>query len=546
MSRLRLKRLLKKGSKAYGVLQALEEISGERVCVVDEKDKILYGSGITAESRSSGVSVEDRIIAYVHATRDSAHVASVLSELFSLETEKKELASEVLERYRELNLLYDLADQLSECQNVETISKLILKEAQKLAPCSGGALYLGGGVNAELVLSSSFGIPLKDVVETRMMHKLYASVFESGKGQMVDDLSDYLEIPSEQQSAICVPIKSRIGVNGILVLYNSMCSTYNSGTLKIASSLAGQASPAIESARLYDREQELSKSFARFVPNEFFQSLGKSSVLDVGAGENARKEMSIFFSDIRAFTTLVEGKTPEESYQFINDYLACMEPSIRKYNGFVDNYIGDAILALFDDGGADNAVQAAIDSQMELQHYNLHRQERGEPPVSNGIGISTGQLMLGTLGSSDRLACSVIGDSVNTAARVESLTKTYKAAILITDLTYRNLIDPTRYLLRPVDKVRVKGKNSTVTIYEVMNAISESMLDKRLAAMSEYMKGWREYQERRPDDALVSFANALKIDKEDRVTRLYLGRCFHQLENGIPEDWDGVATMTSK
>ena len=79
-----------------------------------------------------------------------------------------------------------------------------------------------------------------------------------------------------------------------------------------------------------------------------------------------------------------------------------------------------------------------------------------------------------------------------------------------------------------------------------MNAITEPLLEKRLAAMSEYLKGWREYQERRPDDALVSFANALKIDKEDRVTRLYLGRCFHQLEHGIPDNWDGSATMSSK
>ena len=154
--------------------------------------------------------------------------------------------------------------------------------------------------------------------------------------------------------------------------------------------------------------------------------------------------------------------------------------------------------------------------------------------------------MLGTLGSADRLACSVIGDSVNTAARVESLTKSYKASILITDQTHVNLSDPSQYLLRPVDKVRVKGKSSGVTIYEVMNAIPEDLLQPRLAAMTEYMKGWHEYQNKQPGDALVSFANALQIDKEDRVTRLYLGRCFHQLEHGIPDKWDGVATMTTK
>jgi len=332
----------------------------------------------------------------------------------------------------------------------------------------------------------------------------------------------------------------------MVVLGCESARAYNSGTLKLVTSLAGQCAPAIESTRLTEYQRALARSFARFVPDEFLGALDHESVVEVDTGEHARKEMSVFFSDIRSFTTLVEGKTPEESYRFINEYLLQMEPGIRDHEGFVAEVVGDAIMALFGDGGADNAVRAAIACQHSLSSYNRTRLSRGDREVLSGIGICSGELMLGTIGSSERIKCGVIGDAVNTAARVEGLTKHYGAGILITHHTREKLQDPHVYQMRPVDRIRAKGKTRPMVIYEVLDALPEDVIERRLKAREDFMRGWDLYQEGQPGEALVAFAAALSTDADDRVTRLYLGRCWQLLENGMPDDWDGIVDMRIK
>ena len=154
--------------------------------------------------------------------------------------------------------------------------------------------------------------------------------------------------------------------------------------------------------------------------------------------------------------------------------------------------------------------------------------------------------MLGTIGSSERIKCGVIGDAVNTAARVEGLTKHYGAGILITHHTREKLQDPHVYQMRPVDRIRAKGKTRPMVIYEVLDALPEDVIERRLKAREDFMRGWDLYQEGQPGEALVAFAAALSTDADDRVTRLYLGRCWQLLENGMPDDWDGIVDMRIK
>jgi class 3 adenylate cyclase len=211
--------------------------------------------------------------------------------------------------------------------------------------------------------------------------------------------------------------------------------------------------------------QKTNLSIERFVPHAFLRIVGKPSIVDVELGDNKQETMSILFSDIRSFTTLSESMTPDENFTFINAYLERMGPVIRNHNGFIDKYIGDAIMALFTN--ADDAVRAGLAMLQTLAAFNAERRPVGQPPIGIGIGINSGSLMLGTIGEKQRMEGTVISDAVNLAARVEDLTKTYREPLLISEFTYQQLADPKVYDIRSVDVVVVKGKTRPVTIYAV-------------------------------------------------------------------------------
>jgi class 3 adenylate cyclase len=211
--------------------------------------------------------------------------------------------------------------------------------------------------------------------------------------------------------------------------------------------------------------KETNRSIERFVPHAFLSIVGKPSIVEVELGDNKRRTMTILFSDIRNFTTLSESMTPDENFAFINTYLERLGPVIRDHNGFIDKYIGDAIMALFE--SADEAVRAALGMQVALDAFNAERRLTNLPPIAIGIGINTGSLMMGTIGEKHRMDGTVISDAVNLASRVETLTKDYQVGLLISQYTHDHLVDPQAYDIRPIDVVVVKGKTRPVTIYEV-------------------------------------------------------------------------------
>jgi class 3 adenylate cyclase len=206
-------------------------------------------------------------------------------------------------------------------------------------------------------------------------------------------------------------------------------------------------------------------SIERFVPQAFLAIVGKPSIVEVELGDNKRKDMTILFSDIRNFTTLSEAMTPDENFAFINAYLERMGPVIRDHNGFIDKYIGDAIMALFE--SADDAVRAGLAMLDTLDAFNAERRAAGRAAINIGVGINTGILMMGTIGEKHRMDGTVISDAVNLASRLEGLTKTYHVGLLISQHTLENLADPKAYDIRPVDVVVVKGKTRPVPVFEV-------------------------------------------------------------------------------
>jgi len=276
----------------------------------------------------------------------------------------------------------------------------------------------------------------------------------------------------QPKSILCAPLINQEKLVSIVYLENNLTTgAFTAERVEILNLLSSQAAISIKNAQLYQHTAALNRAYQRFVPRQFLHFLEKLSIIDVELGDQVQLEMSVLFSDIRDFTTLSEKMTPKDNFQFINAYLSRMEPAILENNGFIDKYIGDAIMALFS-GSADEAVNAGLAMLQQLQLYNQERVESGETPIKIGIGINTGNLMLGTVGGQNRMDTTVISDAVNLASRVESLTKNYGVSLLITQHTYARLLNPSHYVIRPIDTVKVKGKSELVTVYEVLNANS--------------------------------------------------------------------------
>jgi adenylate cyclase len=273
-------------------------------------------------------------------------------------------------------------------------------------------------------------------------------------------------------------------------------------------------------------EEKLTDAYGRFVPHEFLHFLGYESILEVKLGDQVQKEMSVLFSDIRDFTSLSETMTPAENFQFINAYLSRMEPAITQNFGFIDKYIGDAIMALFD-GSADDAVKAGIAMLQELYEYNISRNRPDCPPLQIGIGINTGSLMLGTVGGQSRMDSTVISDAVNLASRVETLTKEYGVSMLITQNTFIELNDI--YDLRLIDRVTVKGKSQMVTVYEVFAADPPELRQKKLETKTLFEQALVLYNSDRCVEATRFFSGCLQINPTDNVAQIYMQRCLKRV-----------------
>jgi class 3 adenylate cyclase len=212
---------------------------------------------------------------------------------------------------------------------------------------------------------------------------------------------------------------------------------------------------------------KINASLERFIPREFLGFLKKENILEVELGDWTECSMSIFFLDIRDFTTLSENMSPQENFRFLNSFLNIFGPIVRTHGGFVDKYPGDGIMALFPDV-PDQALESALEMRERLIEYNTGRMNGGYVPIRFGIGIHTGPLMLGTIGENNRMDSTVISDTVNAASRLEGLTKKYSTDILISGDTVRALGSPGSFEVRFVADELVKGKGKAVQVFELV------------------------------------------------------------------------------
>ncbi len=293
-----------------------------------------------------------------------------------------------------------------------------------------------------------------------------------------------------------------------------------------------------------NRQKEMiAKKFAKKVSPQVAAQLLQNQKDIFSAAE---QEITIFFSDIRNFTAISESfENPKILIDYLNTYMSPMSEIIISYEGTIDKYIGDAVMAYWNapletKNHADKAVSCALKQIRELKKLNKTLQKKNFPPINIGIGIHTGNAIVGEMGSEGRSDYTVIGDSVNLGSRIEGLCKTYGAKILISDKTKKQL--SLNYKIREVDIVQVKGKNQAIKLYEVLGEGDFNENEKEQNRLYDYAK--RLYKEARFKEAYKLFEKANGI-KEDKLFELYMNRC-EALQKKNLKEFDAVHRFTTK
>jgi two-component system sensor histidine kinase ChiS len=300
--------------------------------------------------------------------------------------------------------------------------------------------------------------------------------------------------------------------------------------------------------RVQERTAELvalNRATQRFVPNEFLFNLGKKSIMGVRLGDQVQRDMTIFCSDLRNFTGLSEKLESQEIFNFLNTYYGRISPLVRRHQGFIDKYIGDAIMALFP-GDVGNAIEAAIAIQQEIGLLNNELKRDGIPPVGSGTGIHRGDLMLGTIGEEQRMETTVISDSVNLAFRLEGLTKIYGARIIVSQDALFSMEKPGSYRFRFLDRVRVKGKNKPVSVFEIFDGDPPEIGQFKADTLDSFERGLLHYYNQEFGQAQSFFRQVLDHHPHDRAAELYLMRAEYFDTHGVSSGWEGISTLDIK
>jgi adenylate cyclase len=261
-----------------------------------------------------------------------------------------------------------------------------------------------------------------------------------------------------------------------------------------------------------------------------------------------KKDLTVLFSDIRGFTSISERMTPEGLVKFLNEYLTKMTDLVFKYDGLLDKYMGDAIMAIW---GAPldqpdhvrRACLTALDMVEELHRLQKKWSTEGLPFLNIGIGVNAGPMVVGNMGSDRRFDYTVMGDSVNLGSRLEGLNKTYGTNVIASEMTFDRVKE--EFLARELDLVRVKGKDQPVKIYELLAPVKTASADQQTLAGG-FHAALVEYRKRNWNKAREGFQALLAQFPHDGPAKLYLERCDALSKNPPPADWDGVYTMTTK
>ncbi len=293
------------------------------------------------------------------------------------------------------------------------------------------------------------------------------------------------------------------------------------------------------------RREQLKKMFGQYVPEKHINEMLRSK--DTFSLHGESKDMTVMFADIRNFTTIAEGMAATDIVDMLNTYFTPMTEIIHQSFGTVDKYIGDLIMAFWgaplnDNSHATHAIQAALNMQAKLAQLRGMPSNNQWPEIIMGIGINSGKMNVGDMGSQFRRNYTVLGDAVNLASRIESLTKFYNVHILITENTQK---DQPGFVFRKIDRVQVKGRAEGIDLYEVI-CRQDALTSEQAEELHEYHTALNYYQNRQFKEAHVLFENLTKRSPHIKIYGIYLTRTQEFIETPPPDSWDGIFTHAHK
>jgi adenylate cyclase len=293
-------------------------------------------------------------------------------------------------------------------------------------------------------------------------------------------------------------------------------------------------------------KRQLAGRFGQYVPPEVVERILADPVKYNMQPRDA--ELTILFADVRGFTGISEALRPEELREYINEYLTQMSSIIRsRYRGTLDKYIGDAIMAFWgapleDPQHARNGVLAALEMQRQCEALNASFAARGWPTLKIGVGVNSGTVRVGDMGSQVRLAYTAMGDAVNVASRIEGRTKSYAVGILVGKPTRERV---TEVVFREVDRIRVMGRDEPVTIYEPLG-LARDVGQNVLAELELWNCTLRAYRNRQWDEGELNIANLVRMNPTCGLYRVYSARLAEKRRDPPPPEWDGVTAFDEK
>jgi adenylate cyclase len=466
---INLKKLISKKNLRAIVTGAIATMDAP-IAIRNIEGVILFGEDSHPCLYTHPITLADEVIGYVTGTQKAAFIADLLSYAASSDLDIRTLAVDTLDKYEEVNFLYDFSSKIATCLGVSEVSQLVITEAKKLIEATNISVMLLNHKIGKLEIVSARGKEYNRKTKIGPNIGIAGHILVSGKAEIVNDvLSDprYVRGDNEMRSLICAPLTTQNGTIGVINISHNEPVNYTAQDLKLFTALASQAAAAIENAILHEnklKEERIKNNLERYLSPQVVKAVIKAK------GEISlnptKRNITVLFSDIRDFTTKCEELPAEKIVLYLNEYFTEMVEVIFSHQGTVNKFVGDMIVAMF---GAPSQV---VDRERKAIETAIHMQRRIErmsiPWIRDnfltGIGISSGEVVVGNIGSPQHMDYTAIGDEVNIASRLQSMAK--GGQILVSDSVYSATKDMFEF--REIGCVVVKGKKKAVETFEVI------------------------------------------------------------------------------
>jgi class 3 adenylate cyclase len=288
---------------------------------------------------------------------------------------------------------------------------------------------------------------------------------------------------------------------------------------------------------LSHRLRNIHTGLMRFLPLEFLTLINKTEINEIKLGDQFQKDITILFADIRNFTSLSESMSAKDNFDFLNSFLKRLGPVVRNNGGFIERYIGDAILAIFPNK-CEDGLKAAHEIQLEIHRYNQHRESVQYNPISIGISLHFDNMLLGIIGEEERMQGTIISDGITKLNELDNLTKYFKASILITESFYNSLYLPDHDSFLYLGRIQIPGQKDSIGVFQPFDPM-DTPDPKIMEGYKIFEVGLTNFHRKKFTEAIKSFKKALEYIPDHEPSKAYIRQSQKAMDLGVAEIWDG-------